>query len=324
MTVFTQTALSSAVLLFSAAALSLPAYALAPELGIAIAAPAQDDPAYTAGSKAMEEHRWPDAVSSFDKVINAKGKRADSALYWKAYSLNKLGKGQLAAATCDQLRAQNSGSSWNNDCSALTVTVRVDTQALAESMKNVHVQMHAMERSLDAMSDGDDRPDPRPDPRPARGSDEDLKMLALNSLLRQDPAKAVPLLRGVLNGNASLSMKKHALFVLAQSKSPEADSILHDAVLGKMDPQLQREAIQSMAVFQGKRANDTLVEVYKTTTDPKIKKSIISALFITQDAPKMVDLARNEKDLELKRSIVSQLALMNDKAATDYMMELLK
>ena len=29
------------------------------------------------------------------------------------------------------------------------------------------------------------------------------------------------------------------------------------------------------------------------------------------------------KDLELKRSIVSQLALMNDKAATDYMMELL-
>jgi len=79
-----------------------------------------------------------------------------------------------------------------------------------------------------------------------------------------------------------------------------------------------------MGVFQGKRANDSLVEVYKTTNDLKIKKSVISALFITQDAPRMVELARNEKDLELKRSIVSQLALMNDKAATDYMMELLK
>jgi hypothetical protein len=47
-------------------------------------------------------------------------------------------------------------------------------------------------------------------------------------------------------------------------------------------------------------------------------------MFITQDAPRMVDMARGEKDLELKRTIVSQLALMNDKAATDYMVELLK
>jgi hypothetical protein len=51
---------------------------------------------------------------------------------------------------------------------------------------------------------------------------------------------------------------------------------------------------------------------------------VISAFFITQDAPRMVELARSEKDMELKRSIVSQLALMKDKAATDYMMELLK
>jgi HEAT repeat protein len=157
-----------------------------------------------------------------------------------------------------------------------------------------------------------------------RGSDEDLKMLALNSLLNRDPATALPLLRGILSGNQPLSVKKHALFVLAQSKSPEAENILRDAALGKLDPQLQAQAIQAMAVFQGKRANDTLAEVYRTTTDPKIKNSIISAMFITKDAPRMVEMARNEKDLELKRRIVSELALMNDKAATDYMMELLK
>jgi HEAT repeat protein len=158
----------------------------------------------------------------------------------------------------------------------------------------------------------------------ARGSDEDLKMLALNSLLNRDPVTALPLLRGILSGNQPLSVKKHALFVLAQSKSPEAESILHDAALGKLDPQLQGQAIQAMAVFQGKRANDTLAEVYRTTTDPKIKSSIISAMFITKDASRMVEMARNERDLELKRRIVSELALMNDKAATDYMMELLK
>jgi len=310
---FTRITLSSALLFFSVSAPSLHAAPLSfPALTPELTAPLQDDVAYTTGSKAMDEHRWQDAVASFDKVINAKGKRVDSALYWKAYSLNRLGKSQLASATCDQLRAQDVNSAWNKDCSALTVNVHVNTQTVVQSGDNVNVQTN-----VDEDSDGSER-------HPARGSDEDLKMLALNSLLNQDPARAIPLLRGVLNGNGSPAMKKHALFVLAQSKSPEAESILHDAVTGKMDPQLQREAIQSMAVFQGKRANDTLVEVYKTTSDLKIKKSVISALFITQDAPKMVELARNEKDLELKRSIVSQLALMNDKAATDYMMELLK
>jgi HEAT repeats len=275
-----------------------------------------DDDPYTVGTHAMDEHRWPDAVSAFDKVINEKGKRVDSALYWKAYSLKKLGKTPLAIATCDQLHSQFADSPWNKDC--MIVSVDVDPKAISDQVNRSMEQARSYIKVAPYVyMDRDDRNVPR-------GSDEDLKLLALNSLLNRDPAAALPLLRGILSGNQSENVKKHALFVLAQSKTPEAESILHDAALGKLDPQLQGEAIRSMAVFQGKRANDTLAEAYRTTTDPKIKKSIISAMFITKDAPRMVEMARNEKDLELKRTIVSQLALMNDKAATDYMIELLK
>ncbi len=275
-----------------------------------------DDDAYTTGTRAMDENRWQDAVSAFDKVIGEKGKRVDAALYWKAYSLNKLGKTQLAIATCDQLHSQFADSSWNKDCNTISVDVQVDPKIMAADQTKIRMdRVHPYVKI---------RPDMGGDSGVARGSDEDLKMLALNSLLNRDPATALPLLRGILSGNQPLSVKKHALFVLAQSKSPEAEGILRDAALGKLDPQLQGQAIQAMAVFQGKRANDTLAEVYRTTTDPKIKSSIISAMFITKDAPRMVEMARNEKDLELKRRIVSELALMNDKAATDYMMELLK
>ena len=52
----------------------------------------------------MDERRWTDAIGAFDQVINAKGKKADAALYWKAYALNKLDKQQLASDTCSQLR----------------------------------------------------------------------------------------------------------------------------------------------------------------------------------------------------------------------------
>jgi hypothetical protein len=302
---------STAMILLSAVypALTTEAYSSGPIVVL-------DDDPYTAGTRAMNERRWPDAVSAFDKVINEKGKRVDSALYWKAYSLKKLGKTPLAVATCDQLHAQFSDSPWNKDCVVLSVDGGVDPRAIAGAMTEMKTnldQIRPMIKTFE-MSEGG----------VARGSDEDLKMIALNSLLNRDPAAALPLLRGILSGNQPLNVKKHALFVLAQSKSPEAENILHDAALGKLDPQLQGEAIRSMAVFQGKRANDTLAEVYRTTADPKIKKSIISAMFITQDAPRMVEMAKSEKDMELKRMIVSQLALMNDKAATDYMMELLK
>jgi hypothetical protein len=268
----------------------------------------------------MDENRWQEAVSAFDKVIRDKGKRVDAALYWKAYSLNKLGKTQLAIATCDQLHSQFADSPWNKDCNAISVDVQVDPKVMTADqtkMKMDHVHPHVRIAPIRPDMGGGEG-------GVTRGSDEDLKILALNSMLYRDPTTALPLLRGILSGNQPLRVKKHALFVLAQSKSPEAEGILRDAALGKLDPQLQGQAIQAMAVFQGKRANDTLAEVYRTTTDPKIKNSIISAMFITKDASRMVEMARSEKDLELKRRIVSELALMNDKAATDYMMELLK
>src|SRR5260370_11448633 len=315
---FRSTICSTVLVLFTVAQ---PIHALMTE----VASPAPfiviaDDDAYTTGTHAMDEHRWQDAVSAFDKVISEKGKRVDAALYWKAYSLNKLGKTPLAIATCEQLHSQFAYSPWNKDCNAISVSVQVDPKVMtADNTKLKIDRVHPHVRVAPFRPDTDEG-----DSEVTRGSDEDLKMLALNSLLNRDPATALPLLRGILSGNQSPRVKKHALFVLAQSKSPEAEGILRDAALGKLDPQLQRHALQAMAGFQGKPATDTLSEGYRTTTDPKIKSSIISAMFITKDAPRMVEMARSEKGLELKRRIVSELALMNNKAATDYMMYLFK
>jgi len=300
-----------ALLLALAAAQPLHAMIFAPA-PVPAAAPG-DTSAYAAGTRAMNERRWKDAIAAFDKVVAAKDQRSDAALYWKAYSLNKLQRYPDAAAVCNALRAQYAGSSWNKDCAALSV-----------SSGNVQVNLDDLDTKIRQNIKVHVDPVVVPDIHVDIENNPDIKILALNSLMHQEPAKAIPILRGILNGNQSEGMKKHAIFVLAQSKSPEAQAVLHDLVTGKANPELQRQAITLMAVFEGKRANDTLAEVYRTSTDPNVKKSIISAFFITQDAPRMVALARNEKNLDLKRSIVSQLALMHDKVATDYMLELLK
>lgn len=284
-------------------------------------APAVDQGAYAAGTKAMNEKRWLDAVHSFDRVIAARSDRADAAMYWKAYALRKLGNAPSVMATCVQLQAQYQASSWNQDCSALSLQAKADLRRTAGQQAGMPIVAPVVIPPIPPMP-----PMPSLHLNSPGGGDPDaeLKILALNSLLNQDPARAVPVLRGLLTGNQPESVKKHAIFVLAQSKSPEAQATLSDAVRGKMSPDLQRQAIEMMAIFEGKRANDTLAEVYRSTGDAQVKRSVIQAFFLTQDAPRMVDLARNEKDLELKRQLVSQLALMHDKAAQDYMMELLK
>ena len=260
-----------------------------------------DNSAYTAGTQAMNDRRWPDAIRAFDQVIGAKGsKRVDAALYWKAYALVKISHQADAAATCQALHARFPASTWNTDCGALSIDTDGGIGAGSSASSG-----------LSTSSSGS-------------GPDDDLKMLALNSLAHQDPARAMPILRGLLTGDQPTSLKKHALFALTQSRSPEAASMLQDAVNGKMGPEIQIDAIQAVGVFEGRRENDTLAELYRTTQNIQVKHAIISAFFVSNDAPRMVELARKENNLELKRSIVSQLALMHDKAATDYMLELLK
>jgi hypothetical protein len=267
---------------------------------VSIDAPVEDD--YARGTQALDQQRWQDAVTSFDRVIEAKGSKTDAALYWKAYALNKLGRDSLVSSTCTQLATSYSSSPWNKDCAAL------NPAAVTTGKTKIYVRH------------GDDG---RRD-RDEAGSDADLKALALNSLLNRDPAQALPLIRNILSGNGSPELKRRALGMLGQNQSPEAKALLRDVAMGKFAPGEQRRAIQMMGVFQGKAGNDTLAEIYRSSSDMGIKRAVISAFFVSGDATRMVEMARNEKDLGLKHDIVAQLALMQDKAATDYMIELLK
>jgi hypothetical protein len=55
-----------------------------------------------------------------------------------------------------------------------------------------------------------------------------------------------------------------------------------------------------------------------------VKKRIIQGLFVGRDATRLVELAKAEKDIELKKDIVQKLSMMKSKEATDYLVELLK
>jgi tetratricopeptide (TPR) repeat protein len=281
---------------------------------------------YTAGLKAMDEGRWSDAVSAFDKSAAATPSNPEAALYWKAYSLLKLGRKSDATATCGQVIAANDKSSWKQECAVLNAQSNsTDLREMERTAERLQRDEERANRVAKIRTDvnvrlGDLNVDGKREPI---DPDDELKMIALSSLMRNEPDKALPLLHGIIFSSKPLELRRRALFVLAQNKSPEAQAMLVEAAKNNNDIELQRLAVQMMGIH-GKTYASQLKTIYLSSSDTRVKRAAISGMFTSGDATDMVELAKSEKDIALKRELVSQLSVMKDPAATAYMEELLK
>ena len=233
---------------------------------------------YADGTRAINESRWQDATGLFDRVAQMRGEHADGALYWKAYAENKQGQAAGALETCGELRKRAPHSRWLDECGAL------------------EIEIHG--RSGQPVS-------------PQAVPDEELKLLALNALMQQDQAQAVPILKGILTGSQSEELKSRALFVLAQSGSPQANELIGQVAQGQSGPELQKKAIRMMAAAQGKRANDTLANIYRQSSDIEVKRAILQSYLITGDSAKLLEAARQESNPELVKTAVHTLGAMS-------------
>ena len=312
-----------------------------------------DDRLYASGQRELDQSHWNAALTDFSEVAAGTGTRADGALYWKAYALNKLNRRDEALAAIAELRKSHPNSKWLNDAGALEIEVK---QASGQNVS----------------------PEGQPD--------EELKLMALNALVNSDPDRALPLLEGILKGSQTPRVKERALFVLAQSNAARAQQLLEQVARGNGNPDLQLKAIQYLGTSSRRRqgngqlladvyaansdvstrravlqallvsgdtdrllqevkaekspelraegvrmlagkpdTGDAVAGLYGSEQDPQVKRAILDTLFAQRDGKALVDLARKERDTETKREIVRRLSTMkSSKEANDYMLELLK
>jgi HEAT repeat protein len=230
------------------------------------AANAKEDALYSDGTRAINDSRWAQAESIFTNIAQQHGARAEAALYWKAYAENKQGNPTRALETCSQLRQAYPHGNWINECGALEIEIRGKSN------------------------------DPLP---PQAEQDEDLKLLALNSLMQQ-----------ILTGDKSEKLKARALFVLAQDQSPQAQALLGQVARGERNPGLQRKAIEMLAIGRGKQSADTLAAIYRESTNDEVKKSVLHTYLIIGTPDPLVEAARHETNPELVRTAVHTLGAM--------------
>jgi tetratricopeptide (TPR) repeat protein len=235
---------------------------------------AHEDELYSAAKDALDNGNFDNAVRQFDEVVKIHGRKADGALYWKAYSLNKAGNKAQALTTIGELRKNYPRSTWLRDAGALEQEMR-GTAVNPESI-----------------------------------SDEEVKLLALQSLMNSDPEKAVPLLDKVVQGSYSPKLKDKALFVLSQSGSEKAQQILLTLARTGNQPDLQKRAIRYMGMNGNSRNRAVLKEIYNSSADTGVKKSVFQAWLMCGCKDDVLAVARTEKNPELRREAIRHLGMM--------------
>jgi len=233
---------------------------------------------YDNGRESLDDEKYEQARDKFAALAKANGPQTDAALYWQAYAAQRLGQRQAALAALADLKARFPQSRWQRDAGALEIEVRQGTGQPS---------------------------------RPEAQSDEELKMLAIQGLMNSDPERAMPLLEKVLQGPASPKEKSRAMFVLAQSGSPQGREIIGRIARGQSNPELQKKAVEYLAIFGGPEARKTIAEIYASSSDSSLKRSILRSYMIGGDKERLFASAKSEKDPALRREAIRQLGLVH-------------
>ena len=150
---------------------------------------------------------------------------------------------------------------------------------------------------------------------PETESDEELKLMAINGIMQSDPDKAIPLLENILKSSQPPKVKNQALFVLAQSSAPRAQQVIEQIARGGANPDLQLKAISYLSQRrrgnQGPQNPNLLLEVYGSTNDLAVKRAIVNAWESYRDKDKLAQVAKTEKNPELRRAAFQGLASNN-------------
>ncbi len=244
--------------------------------------PNRESMEYERATRALDRGRYDQAAEAFEKVAAMGGRKAEGAMYWQAYALSRVGKRAESLARLEELLKKYPSSRWANDAKALQLDVR---QASGQTVS------------------------------PDKTQDEELKAMALRSLMMHDPERAVPMLEGVLKGSSSPKVKEQALFVLAQSGSPQAREILGRVARGQGgNPDLQLKAVKYLAMFGREESRQVLSDVYSQSSDVDVRRQVLQAFMLAGDRDRLLAAAKTETNPELRAEAVRQLGIMGARA----------
>jgi HEAT repeat protein len=120
------------------------------------------------------------------------------------------------------------------------------------------------------------------------GSNDELKLAAVEALITAPDDRALPLAKKVLAGNNSDEVKEAALFVLSQIEAPEAQSTIL-TYASEANGELQLEAIRMIGIGGGENMSN-LQSIYDSGNS-EVREAVLEAFMIADDKQAVFDIA---------------------------------
>jgi hypothetical protein len=249
------------------------------------------DQLYEHAREAIENSQFNLAIQELNRLTTVRANikanvnaKIDAAMYWKAYSQAKLDLDKEALETVAELSKQFAASPWLKDAKALAVEIQsANGQPVSAELQN----------------------------------DEELKLLALRGVMQADPDKGVPIIEKMLAGGASPRVRDRALFVLSQSRSTRARDVMLNTAKNNGNPDMQRSAIKYLGMMGGADDRQVLDGIYRGAMDTSVKRAILNSYFMSGNADRMVEIAKTEKDGDLRRAAIHNLGVMRSTAGSN-------
>jgi HEAT repeat protein len=135
--------------------------------------------------------------------------------------------------------------------------------------------------------------------------DADLRIQALGRLIQTDANKVIPILGNIALESDNTGAARRAVFVLAQSRHPEAQTMVVTVAKRGAEP-VRLAAVKELGRFGGANVSQELLQVYSTANMP-IKHQVVLSLGQRADTKALLKIAQSERDAHLREAAIVTL-----------------
>jgi hypothetical protein len=276
---------------------------------------------------------WPKAVAELRRVLqDPKEPLRDEASYWLAQSLFQMARPADALGVIETLERDHPRSRWVLPAQSLRVQIAAHTGRTDLLWR---VAVPPAPRPPAPPRTPRTQVTPRPPavappappgrvrvtaeapPAPAPFTMTDVRIEALNGLMRRDPERAVPVLREIVVQEIETPQARRALLVLGLSGHEGArETVMHFARTGP--DALRVVAVEQMGRWPLVSARRALTTVYASGSD-RVKLEVLRSLGEARADRELIRIARDETDQGLRGFAVAQLRQVDTTAARAFL-----
>ncbi len=257
------------------------------------------DSLYRAARQALNRSQYSRAAELFSSIRDRypRSTYVPNTYYWQAFALYRDGSEEALRAAREALNTQASRFP--------KATTRRDAEALLRRVQGGLARLGDPDATAYVTDEADSVAPPSPvipgTPRIGPGpyitarpghtyhlrnescddDEDDVRIAAVNALLQMDADRAVPILKTILarRDTGSTCLRRKAVFLVSQKRSPETSAILLNAVRSDPDQEVREQAVFWLSQVPGDETVAALDSILRDPkTPPEIQEKAIFAL----------------------------------------------